>query len=128
MARVFVSHRGCDLQTATTIAQTLSARGHTVWLDQWEIGVGDSIVQRMNQGLEGSAYLILCYSTEGVLTPWISREWMSALARQMTGANVKVLPVLVSGGNGPAILADIKYANLGANWQRGIEELLRAIQ
>jgi hypothetical protein len=49
----------------------------------------------MQDGLEASAYLVLCYSRSDVLTPWISREWMSAL--HVTGIIVKC-PVLYNPG------------------------------
>ena len=52
---------------------------------------------------------------------------MSTLARQLSGCSVKILPVLLSGGAAPAILADIQYADLVTDWDRGVGALLRAI-
>src|SRR4051812_39930426 len=109
MANVFISHRSADTREAEKLAAALKLAGHTVWLDGWTIGIGDSIVGRMQEGLEGLNFLVLCYSSSGVMAPWISREWLSALARQMNGANVKILPAVLTGGGPPAILADIKY-------------------
>ncbi len=128
MPNVFVSHRGGDTQEAERLADEIRNAGHQVWLDVWEIDVGDSIVERINAGLEGATYLVLCYSSSGVTSPWMSREWMSALARQLNGYGVKVLPVLLTGGEPPAILADVKYADLVADWAQGVSELLQAIR
>jgi hypothetical protein len=128
MANVFVSHRRSDSNEARKLATEIRAQGHRVWLDDWDIGIGDSIVGRMQEGLEGAAYLVLCYSHDGVLAPWISREWMSALARQIEGVDVKVLPVRLTGGQPPAILADIRYADLVSDWAEGVGALLRAIR
>jgi hypothetical protein len=58
----------------------------------------------------------------------MSREWMSALARQLGGAGVIVLPVRLTGGSPPAILADIKYADLTADWDGGVHALCAAIR
>jgi hypothetical protein len=127
MPKVFISHRRSDAVLAQKLAVELRDRGNQVWLDDWEIGIGDSIVGRMQDGLEQSAYLVLCYSDAGVLAPWISREWMSALARQMEGAGAKILPVRLSGGSPPAILADIAYADLVSDWPMGVRQLLAAI-
>lgn len=127
MSNVFISHRKQDADLAKRLAQEIANAGHQVWLDEWEIGIGDSIVERIDQGLAGAAYLVLCYSAAG-MSPWVDREWMSTLHRQLSGHAVKVLPVLLSGsGQPPAILADIKYANLVADWDKGVAELLRAI-
>jgi hypothetical protein len=128
MANVFISHRKPDAAEAERLALAIQAAGHRVWFDEWELNIGDSIVGRMNEGLEGAAYLVLCYSSSGVDSPWMRREWLSALARQLSGPRVKVLPVVLTGGKPPAILSDIKYADLVKDWNRGLAELLRAIK
>jgi hypothetical protein len=128
MANLFISHRGADAAEAERLGKELQAQGHKVWLDAWEIGIGDSIVARIDEGLTGASYLILCYSGAGVLVPWMGREWRSTLARQLDGKGVKVLPVRLTGGDPPAILADVRYADLVQDWNQGIAELLRAIR
>jgi TIR domain len=128
MANVFISHRKQDDTEATQLAEELRSAGHSVWLDEWEIGLGDSIVAKMNEGLTGPVRVVLCYSSSDVLSPWISREWMSALARQLDGHDVRILPVRLTGGDPPALLADIKYADLVKDWPRGIRELLAALR
>ncbi len=128
MPHVFISHRSSDAYLAERLAHEIRNAGHEVWLDKWKIDLGDSIVERMNEGLEGSAYVVVCYSSAGINSPWMSREWMSALARQLNGHAVKVLPVLLTGKTPPAILADLKYADLGTYWSEGIAELMRAIR
>lgn len=128
MATVFVSYRSTDHEPAERLATELHAAGHRVWLDTWEITLGDSIVERINAGLEGAAYVIVCYSSAGNDSPWMSREWMSALARQLDGYGVRLLPVLLTGGHPPALLADIKYANVATDWSAGLAELCKALR
>ncbi|MFI9828894.1 toll/interleukin-1 receptor domain-containing protein [Streptomyces sp. NPDC051913] len=127
MANVFISHRKVDVSEAERLAEGVSAAGHQVWFDEWEIGIGDSIVDRITTGLEGTSYLVLCYSAAGVMSPWISREWMSALHRQLDGCGVRILPVKF-GGSAPAILADLRYADLSQDWDTGFGQLLKAIR
>jgi hypothetical protein len=127
MVNVFVSYRSADLSAARRLAEDLEARGHAVWLDRWNINIGDSVIERINDGLAGASYVVLCYSDSGVNSPWMSREWMSALARQLEGANIRLLPARLTGGSPPGILADIRYADLVANWPLGLEELCAAL-
>lgn len=127
MASVFISHRGADQAVAERLAQALRDRGHEVWIDIWKIEVGDSIVERINAGLSEARFLLLCGSDEPFMSPWVNREWMSALASQLDGANVRLLPVLLTGDNLPFILKDIKHADLVLHWQDGIEALCRAL-
>jgi hypothetical protein len=125
---VFVSHRGADGDVAERIAAEIRDVGHDVWLDRWEIDVGDSVVGEIDQGLAAADYLVLCCSARGTDTPWISREWMVTLHRQLEGKGVKLLPAILDGGALPAILDDIKPANLARDWSAGMAELLRAIR
>lgn len=128
MSQVFLSHRKLDADLAKRLAQELTNAGHQVWFDEWEIDIGDSIVERINEGLAGTAYLVLCYSAVG-MSPWVDREWMSTLHRQLSGQAVKILPVLLSGGGQPpALLVDIKYADLVTDWAKGVAALLKAIR
>lgn len=91
MANVFISHRRSDTNEAERLAQEIRRAGHRIWFDAWEIGIGDSIVDRMNQGLSGSTYVVVCYSSAGIDAPWMSREWLSALALQLNGHGVTLL-------------------------------------
>ena len=127
-ATVFISHRSADSREAERLATDLKARGYTVWLDLWEIGIGDSITQKMNEGLKGSVFLVLCLSAQDVLSPWMSREWLSGLARQLNGENVKLLPVRLTGGSPPAILADIKFADAVKDYASALAELVAVIE
>ena len=127
MANIFISHRKADTEPATRLSKEIRDARHQVWLDEWEINLGDSIVERVNEGLEGASYVVLCLSESG-MSPWVNREWMSSLGRQLSGHSIKVLPVLLTGGERPAILADIKYADLVADWSKGVGELLRALK
>lgn len=128
MASVFISHRRVDQDAAERLAMELRNRGHVVWLDTWKINTGDSIVERVNEGLSDSSYLVLCYSGAGSTSSWMSREWMSTLARQLNGAQVRLLPVRLTGNAPPAILADLKYADLVADWSSGVDALCDAVR
>nr|VFJ89793.1 MAG: TIR domain-containing protein [Candidatus Kentron sp. H]VFJ91348.1 MAG: TIR domain-containing protein [Candidatus Kentron sp. H]VFJ97873.1 MAG: TIR domain-containing protein [Candidatus Kentron sp. H] len=127
MGNLFISHRKVDAPRAECPVHELTAAGHDVRFDEWWIDIGDSIVERINQGLEGMSYPVLCYSAVG-LSPCVNREWMPILARQLARHPVEPLPTLFSGNGNtvPAILADIKYANLVKDWDGGVQVLLRA--
>jgi TIR domain len=127
MVNVFISYRGADRVAAELLAEALRGRGHDVWIDVWKIKLGESIIGQINNGLSGASFLVLCCSDAPSASPWMDREWMSTLARQLEGANVRVLPVLLSGSAPPPILSDIKYADLARDWQVGVDALCRAI-
>jgi hypothetical protein len=127
MANVFISHRGADRAAADRLARELRDRGHDVWIDTWKIKIGDSIIEQIDRGLSAASFLVLCCSDAPSASPWMDREWMSALARQLEGANVRVLPVRLTGGTLPPILADVKYADLVGQWRDGVDAICKAL-
>ena len=127
LANLFICHRKNDAASALRLARELEIFGHNVWFDEWRIDVGDSIVARIDEGLLNAGYVLLCHSSSD-MSEWVNREWQSTLARQLSGHAVKLLPVLLSGTKVPAILADIKYADLVADWPAGMRALLAAIR
>lgn len=128
MSTVFVSHRGTDAVPAERLANELRAAGHVVWLDLWEVSVGKSIVERMNDGLTRASHFVLCYSSSGIDSEWIKREWLSAIALQLNGRDMTILPVRLTGGTPPAILADIMFLDLVTDWNAGVQRLLTALK
>jgi TIR domain len=65
MSNVFISHRKSDVYEAERLAQEIQNAKHQVWLDEWDIALGDSIVECINTGLEGASYVVVCYSSYG---------------------------------------------------------------
>jgi hypothetical protein len=127
MPNVFISHRSADLDLAKKLAAELALCGNDVWLDDEQILPGDSIVGKVQAGLIKPGYFILCLSEHGP-SYWTDREWMSALARQLSGADVTLMPVFLTGGKIPGILADIKTVDLTKDWDDGVALLCRAIR
>ncbi len=127
MAHVFISYRSKDFTEAARLRSALAAEGHEVWLDVENIKIGDSIVGKINAGLQVSSFLILCFSGHG-LSPWMDREWMSSLERQLDGAGVRILPAKLAGGKPPPIIADLRYADLARDWASAIDELKAALR
>lgn len=128
MPKVFISHRGADTEEAEKLAQRLRDEcGCEVRLDAWEIEIGDSIVAWMEEGLATSRFVVVCYSKHGVDAPWMSREWQSALARKLNGAGIGILPVYLTGREGPVLLADVKAADWMGDPDAAVKAVCRAI-
>jgi TIR domain len=129
VANVFVCYRGPGAVTAIRLASELRDAGHQVWLDEWEIGLGASIIGRMSEGLgDRAAYLLLCISRNGMDAPWISRDWLATLARRLEGHGVRILPVLLERGSSPRVVPGLPCADLASNWAAGLADLQRALR
>ena len=93
---VFVSHAHDDkADVAAPLASLLLAAGLRVWIDDAEISVGDSLNERINQGLAGTRFGVVILSP-AFLSPsrsWTRNEVAALLARE-SGRTKRVLPVL----------------------------------
>ena len=52
MSSIFLSHSLADGPIARRIAADLRLAGHSVWIDQAEIELGDSLIEKIREGLD----------------------------------------------------------------------------
>lgn len=93
---VFLCHASEDkLLVVEPLAKRLQAEGVAFWLDQAEIRWGDSITQKVNDGLATSRYVIVVLSKSFLAKPWPRRELNAALQLEASTGEVRVLPLVV---------------------------------
>jgi hypothetical protein len=125
--RIFVSHSSRDKGFAVSLAVDLGNSGHYVWLDEWEIRVGESIPTKINQGIEQSDVLIVVLSEHAVASHWVEREWQAKYWQEVDSGRIMVIPVLHRPCTVPALLRSKKYADFSEDYSKGLEQLLFAL-
>jgi hypothetical protein len=127
MAFVFISHRAADIATAERLGRAVNAVGHAVHLDRWEVRIGDSVPMFWNETLATADVLLLGHSTLGIHAPWVAQEFLPALALELSGRGITLLPAVLSGTEAPARLVGRPCTDLTVDWDRGISTILRAL-
>jgi TIR domain-containing protein len=79
MPSIFLSHSTKDKSLARQIANDLLSADISVWLGEWEILVGDSITQRIQQGLEEVDYVAVLLTKHSVESGWVEKEWQTKI-------------------------------------------------
>jgi hypothetical protein len=125
--RVFLCHASSDKPFVRQVRNDLANAGHSVWIDEFEIKVGDSIVTKIDEATEKADALVLFISEAAMSSDWVKREWSSSLSRMLSGSSIKVLPVVIEDCSRPALLSDIKYADFRESYNSGLNELLQAL-
>ena len=120
----FVCYASEDRSVARELAASISRLGADVWLDEREIRVGDSIVQRINDALGLVSHFIILLSKHSVDKPWVQRELSSALMLQLSRQRIAVLPIRLDECTLPSILADIRYAD----WRSGVASVIHELE
>ncbi|MCU0635808.1 MAG: toll/interleukin-1 receptor domain-containing protein [Gemmatimonadaceae bacterium] len=95
---VFISHASADKERYIgPLASALARRRVTYWLDSNEIGWGDSIPAKINEGLRSSEYGLVCFSERFLERPWPEAELGAVLTMQHASGRKRVLPLILDG-------------------------------
>jgi len=125
--RVFLCHSSEDKPFVRQVRNDLANAGHSVWIDEFEIQVGESITAKIAEATESADALVLFLSDASSKSEWVKREWGSTLARMLSGQTTRILPALIEDCPRPSLLADIKYADFRESYHSGLEELLAGL-
>jgi hypothetical protein len=92
---VFLSHAGEDKDAiARPLFDALTARGYSVWFDEAELVLGDSLSEEINRGLAKSRFGVVIVSEAFIAKRWPQRELNAMVARETSSGAKIVLPVL----------------------------------
>jgi TIR domain len=129
MSSIFLSHNHKDKEFVRRLANNLRAYGVKVWVDEAEILVGDSLIQKIGEGIEEMEYLGVVLSPNSVDSKWVQREIEVATNKEINGRKVKVLPILYRKCKMPPFLEGKLYADftLYESYQSGLQGLLKRL-
>lgn len=82
---VYLAHASENKNLAEPIARGLRVRGIEVWFDQWEIGYGDSLRRKMEQGLGECTHFVVLLTPVSAKKPWVNEEIDAGLMRAVEG-------------------------------------------
>lgn len=130
MKKVFLSYSHKDRPFAEKLAGDLAKSGIAVWYDDWEMKPGDSLMQKVAQGIESSGGMLVLLSRNSVGSAWVEKEFSTALSDSLAQRKVKILPVLLEDCSFPRsfhFLGDIIYADFRTSYEDGLRRLLSVL-
>lgn len=127
MSRTFISYSSQDRFVARRIAYDLQSRGIEVWMDEFEILPGDSIVEKIAEGIRTSEYLIVLISKNSVGSSWVRKEFEMAFERNREASERRLIPVRVDDTPVPPYLAGVQYVDLRPDYSAAIERLANTL-
>ncbi len=114
--KAFLSFAWEDHHLAQAIAEGLQAQGVDVWWAQWEICAGDSLRQKIDQGLLLCTHFIVLLTPNSIDKPWVKQEMDAGLMRKIRD-QAKFIPLRagVSAEDLPPLLAGILSPQVDAS-------------
>ena len=128
---VFLSHAHTDKPVVRQVAEGLKSHGIDIWLDEAELSLGDSLVNRIERGLDSADFVAFFLSKASVQSQWARQELNVAISRQVSAGDrgAIVLPILLDDAEIPALLRDVMYLDMrSGDIQAGVAKLAAFIK
>lgn len=129
MSSIFLSYSHLDKPFARRLAADLRLAGHAVWIDETEINIGDSLIEKIREGLDQVDCFAAVLSQASILSPWVTKELDIASNREVKENRAVVLPLMVDQVETPGFLMGKFYGDFtGSNkYKNTLDLLLRKI-
>jgi len=124
---LFLSHSSRDKTAATQLALTLNSCGIDVWLDDWELSVGQSLTDEISRAMSESRFIAILITENYNRSVWTKTEYKKALARERAEQRTVMLPIIVGAAEIPDFLEDKIYVDLRIDYYAGIIRLVGMI-
>jgi hypothetical protein len=121
-----------------TIDGIKASRTLNVFFDRWDMGPGDSLIDKMNEGMSKARHVVCILSPEFLAADWPRFEWKHIVASNPNNVGGRIIPILlrdkgldgVARLNLPAPFRDLKYIDFrkASDFRVGFTELVRKIR
>ena len=121
---IFISHSTRDKAAALQLSTTLNFCAIDVWLDDWELEVGQSLTDALGKAMDDSRFIAILITENYNKTVWTKTEYKKALAREQKENRTVMLPLIVGEAEIPDFLEDKIYIDLRTEYFSGITKLV----
>ena len=93
---VFISYSSTDRPIIEAIIEDLKKNRITYWWDKEKLLAGDPVLQTIEKGLQGSRFVLACFSRNQLESGWCHAEYEAILSEGFSGGtDQKVLPLIL---------------------------------
>lgn len=124
---IFFSYSREDRNFVDNIAISLVGRKHNIWLDRWEMNVGDSLIDKIQSALTESSAILVILSKNSVASEWCKKELNSGLVRELSEKKVLILPCVIDDCEIPLFLKEKLYADFRSDKQEALDQVHNAL-
>jgi len=111
MSSVFISYSRKDKTFVRKLAYDLCEAGHTIWFDEGEIRIGDSLVNKISDAIGSVDFVIAIISSTSINSQWVKKELDLASNREIDENGGIILPIRLDNVELPGFLKGKCYAD-----------------
>jgi predicted nucleotide-binding protein len=112
---VFISYSHRDKDIAHSLAARLAKMGVRTWVDEGELRIGDSLVERISKAISEVEFVVALVSKNSVESKWCQRELSWAMSGELQQRGIRILPLRVGEVEMPTTLSHVFYLNVDPN-------------
>lgn len=129
MSKIFLSHTSLDKPFVRKLAADLMKNGHSVWIDEAEIKIGESLIGKIREGLDSVDYVAVILSKASIQSEWVKKELEIASNREIKAKKVIVLPLIIEHVELPGFLEGKLYGDFSdeSKYEETLQLLLRSL-
>jgi len=129
MYDLFVCHSSKDKPFVNWLARELGKHGIATWVDVGELKVGDSLIEKIEEGISKTNYFGVVLSNNSIESNWVKRELQMAFTREFEEKRPFILPILIEDCKPPLYVREKKYADFRkeAPEGKGVRDLLQVL-
>ena len=129
IASIFLSHNHEDKFFVRKLARDLDNHNVKCWLDEAEIKIGGSLIEKIREGIDQVDYVAVILSPNSIASPWVQREVDVAMNQEINGRRVQVLPLMYRQCDLPGFLLGKAYADFTKEekYQESFKRLIESI-
>lgn len=124
---IFISYSHEDKEFVDKFAMQLVCQNISVWVDRWELSIGDSIIDKVQEAADGASALLVILSKASISSEWCKKELSSGFLRELEEKRVIVMPVLLEDCDIPLFARGKLYADFRTNFDDGLRTVIEGI-
>lgn len=140
---LFICHNGADKPWAKELgarveAEEWNGRKLSVFLDEWDIDIGENIIVKINAALENSRFVALLLTPEMLASDWCTAEFTGVLSADPINRAGKIIPIRLRDHHNvtkerlrvPPFLASMNHLDFrdAAQFERSLARLLAKLR
>lgn len=129
--KLFLSHSSKDKEIVLRLATDLENSGIRVWLDRWELQAGDSIIDKISEGIGISDYLAVFLSPTSLKSEWVRKEVNAGLMKELERKSVSVIVALLPNCHNediPLLLKEKLWIDFRTSYLTGLSDFLEVFR
>lgn len=124
---IFISYSHKDKDFVDKLALILVDKRIKVFVDRWEMRLGDSITTKIQDAISEASHLMIILSKNSIASDWCKREITSALLLELERKRIVLLPILIEDCEIPLFLRDKYYADFRHSFEDGLDTVLESL-